>query len=76
MRRKLAPDSDNPTVAYMAQVLLNKVTELMREQGAKKRTRSLGTVSLDASVEGSGDGMMLPISTMPLPPVSSRSLST
>ena len=43
----------------MAQVLRNKLTDLMREQGAEKRAGDLQTVSLDATVDGSEDGMTL-----------------
>ena len=57
VRRKLAPDPDNPPVGYMAQVLRNKLTDLMREQGAEKRAGDLGLVSLDATVDGSEDGV-------------------
>ena len=57
VRQKLAPDPDNPPVGYMAQVLRNKLTDLMREQGAEKRAGDLGLVSLDATVDGSEDGV-------------------
>ena len=57
VRRKLASDPDNPPVGYMAQVLRNKLTDLMREQGAEKRAGDLGLVSLDATVDGSEDGV-------------------
>ena len=59
VRRKLAPDPDNPPVGYMAQVLRNKLTDFMREQGAEKRAGDLGAVSLDATVDGTEDGMTL-----------------
>ena len=59
VRRKLAPDPDNPPVGYMAQVLRNKLTDLMREQGAEKRAGDLGAISLDAPIDGSEDGMTL-----------------
>ena len=59
VRKKLAQDPDNPPVGYMAQVLRNKLTDLMREQGAEKRAGDLRTVSLDATVDGSEDGMTL-----------------
>ena len=39
VRRKMALDPDNPPVGYMAQVLRNKLTDLMREQGAEKARR-------------------------------------
>mgnify|MGYP000305359867 CR=1 FL=1 len=35
VRRKLAPDPDEPPVGYMAQVLRNKLTDLMREPGGR-----------------------------------------
>jgi len=59
VRRRIAPDPDNPSVGYMAQVLRNKLTDLMREQGAEKRAGHLGAISLDATVDGSDDGMTL-----------------
>jgi RNA polymerase sigma factor (sigma-70 family) len=59
VRRKLAPDPDNPPVGYMAQVLRNKLTDLMREQGAEKRAGDLATVSLDSAIDGSEDDMTL-----------------
>ena len=59
MRRKLAPDPDKPPVGYMAQILRNKLTDLMREQGAEKRAGDLGAISLDAAIDGSEDGMTL-----------------
>ena len=59
VRRRVAPDPDNPPVGYMAQVLRHKLTDLMREQGAEKRAGDLGAISLDATVDGSDDGMTL-----------------
>jgi RNA polymerase sigma factor (sigma-70 family) len=59
VRKKLAHDPDNPPVGYMAQVLRNKLTDWMRERGAEKRAGDLQTVSLDATVDGSEDGMTL-----------------
>jgi RNA polymerase sigma factor (sigma-70 family) len=59
VRGRVAPDPDNPPVGYMAQVLRNKLTDLMREQGAEKRAGDLGAISLDATVDGSDDGMTL-----------------
>jgi RNA polymerase sigma factor (sigma-70 family) len=59
VRKKLAHDPDNPPVGYMAQVLRNKLTDWMRERGAEKRAGDLHTVSLDATVDGSEDGMTL-----------------
>ncbi len=59
VRRKLAPDPDKPPVGYMAQVVRNKLTDLMREQGAEKRAGDLSAISLDATVDGSEDGTTL-----------------
>lgn len=59
VRRNLAPDPDKPPVGYMAQVLRNKLTDLMREHGAEKRGGGLGAISLDATVDGSEEGMTL-----------------
>jgi len=59
VRRRLALDPDNPPVGYMAQVLRNKLTDWVRERGAEKRAGDLGTLSLDATVDGSEDGMTL-----------------
>ena len=59
VRRKLAPDPDKPPLGYMARVLHNKLTDLVREQGAEKRAGDLGTISLDAAVDGSEVGMTL-----------------
>jgi RNA polymerase sigma factor (sigma-70 family) len=59
VRRKLAPDPDKPPVGYMARVLHNKLTDLVREQGAEKRAGDLGTTSLDAAVDGSELGTTL-----------------
>ena len=59
VRRRITSDPDNPPVGYMAQVLRNKLTDLMREQGAEKRAGDLGAISLDATVDGSDEGMTL-----------------
>ena len=59
VRRSLVRDPDNPAVGYMAQVLRNKLTDSMREQGADKRAGDLRMVSLDATLDGSEDGMTL-----------------
>lgn len=59
VRRTLVRDPDNPAVGYMAQVLRNKLTDSMREQGAEKRAGDLLMVSLDATLDGSEDGMTL-----------------
>ncbi|BAP88978.1 RNA polymerase sigma factor, sigma-70 family, ECF subfamily [Burkholderiales bacterium GJ-E10] len=59
VRRKLTPNPDKPPVGYMAQVIRNKLTDLMREQKAEKRAGDLDTLSLDATIDGSEDGMTL-----------------
>ena len=59
VRRKLVPDPHMPPVGYMSQVLRNKLTDFMREQGAEKRAGDLGAISLDATVDGSEDGTTL-----------------
>ncbi len=59
VRRKLAPDPDAPPVAYMAQVIRNKLTDLIREQAADKRAGEQDALSLDASLDGSEDGVTL-----------------
>ena len=46
VRKKLAQDPDNPPVGYMAQVLRNKLTDSMREQGAEKRVGDLSGYGL------------------------------
>lgn len=55
VRRKLAPDPDGPPIAYMARVIRNKLTDLLRERSAAKRARDFDTVSLDAAVSESDD---------------------
>ena len=59
VRVKLAPKTDAPPVAYMAQVIRNKLTDLIREQAAEKRAGDLGALSLDATLDGSDDGATL-----------------
>ena len=59
VRRRLPPDPDAPPVAYMAQVIRNKLTDLIREQAAEKRAGEQDALSLDASLDGSEDGMTL-----------------
>lgn len=59
VRRKLPPDPDAPPVAYMAQVIRNKLTDLLREQAAGKRAGEQDALSLDAAFDGSDDGMSL-----------------
>lgn len=51
VRAGLTPSADDPPIAYMARVLRNKLTDLIREQGATKRGGDLDTVSLDAAFE-------------------------
>ena len=55
VRRKLAPDPDGPPIAYMARVIRNKLTDLLRERSAAKRARDFDTVSIDAAVSESDD---------------------
>ena len=55
VRAKLKPSADGPPIAYMARVLRNKLTDLIREQGATKRGGDLDTVSLDAPVGDDDD---------------------
>ena len=59
VRQKLAPGRDAPPVAYMSQVLRNKLTDLIREQAADKRAGEQDVVSLDAAIDGSDDGITL-----------------
>lgn len=55
VRDKLAPNSDGPPVGYMARVIRNKLTDMLRERGASKRGADFSTVSLDAAVSDSDD---------------------
>jgi RNA polymerase sigma-70 factor (ECF subfamily) len=59
VRRGLVPVGDGPPVAYMSQVLRNKLTDWVREQAADKRGGEQDLLSLDASVDGSDDGLTL-----------------
>ena len=59
VRRKLAPDPDAPPVGYMAQVIRNKLTDLIREREADKRAGEKEALSLDAALDGSDDGLTL-----------------
>ncbi len=59
VRRKLPPNPDVPPVAYMAQVIRIKLTDLIREQAADKRAGELDALSLDAALDGSEEGMTL-----------------
>ncbi len=59
VRRKLAPDPDAPPVGYMAQVIRNKLTDLIREREADKRAGEKEALSLDAALDGSDDGLTM-----------------
>ena len=59
VRRKLVPTGNGPPVAYMSQVLRNKLTDWVRERAADKRAGEQELISLDAAVDGSGDGLTL-----------------
>lgn len=59
VRRKLSPDPGAPPVAYMAQVIRNKLTDMIREQAADKRAGEQDALSLDATLDGSQDGATL-----------------
>jgi|GEM_PF-1760608 len=50
VRRKLDPDREGPPIAYMARVIRNKLTDLLRERSAAKRARDFDTVSLVAAL--------------------------
>src|SRR5690606_13336165 len=52
VRQKLAPGPVTPPVAYMAQVLRNKLTDRIREQSADKRAGEQDLLSLDAPLDG------------------------
>lgn len=55
VRGKLVPNPGGPPVAYMARVLRNKLTDMLREQGASKRGAEFITISLDVAVNDSDD---------------------
>ncbi|MBK7458292.1 MAG: sigma-70 family RNA polymerase sigma factor [Betaproteobacteria bacterium] len=59
VRGSLDCDPANPPLGFMATVLRNWLADLVREQGAEKRFGDLGMPSLDATVDGSEDGMTL-----------------
>jgi RNA polymerase sigma-70 factor (ECF subfamily) len=59
VRRRFAFDPNSPPVAYMAKVVRNKLTDLIREQTAGKRAGAIGTLSLDAALEGFDAGTTL-----------------
>jgi RNA polymerase sigma-70 factor (ECF subfamily) len=59
VRRSLDRDPANPPLGYMATVLRNWLADLVRKRGTDKRSGDLDTPSLDASIDGSDDGMTL-----------------
>lgn len=60
VRRRIPPEPDAPPpVAYMAQVVRNKLTDLVREMTADKRAGDPGAFSLEEPVDGSEDGLTL-----------------
>ena len=59
VRNKRAPIGDAPPVAYLAQVLRHKLTDLIREHAADKRAGAQDLLSLDAAVNGTDDGLTL-----------------
>ena len=59
VRGKLAADREGPPIAYMARVVRNKLTDMLREHGATKRGGDLDTVSLDAAVSDADDAPTL-----------------
>jgi RNA polymerase sigma factor (sigma-70 family) len=61
-RRRIPPGPDpdpRPPVSYMAQVLRNKLTDMVREMTADKRAGDPGALSLDAPLDGTDDGITL-----------------
>ena len=59
-RRRIPPEPDpRPPVSYMAQVLRNKLTDMIREMTANKRAGDPGALSLDAPLDGTEDGITL-----------------
>ena len=59
VRGKVAPIRDSPPLAYMAQVLRNKLTDMIREHEAGKRAGEQSALSLDAPLDSSDDGPTL-----------------
>ena len=59
VRKKLVPVGDGPPLAYMSQVLRNKLTDLTRELVADKRGGDQDLLSLDASLPGADGGLTL-----------------
>ena len=59
VRRSLDCDPANPPLGFMAKVLRNWLADLVRKRGTDKRFGDLDMPSLDATVDGSDDGMTL-----------------
>jgi RNA polymerase sigma factor (sigma-70 family) len=60
VRRRIPPEPDpQPAVAYMARVLRNKLTDLVREMTATKRAGDPGAFSLESPIDGTDDGLTL-----------------
>ena len=60
VRRRIPPEPDpRPPVAYMAQVLRNKLSDLVREMTADQRAGDPGAFSLEAPSDGNEDGLTL-----------------
>ena len=59
VRGSLDRDPANPPLGYIATVLRNWLADLVRKRGTDKRSGDLDTPSLDASIDGSDDGMTL-----------------
>jgi RNA polymerase sigma-70 factor (ECF subfamily) len=57
VRRSLDCDPANPPLGFMAKVLRNWLADLVRKRGTDKRFGDLDMPSLDATVDGSEDGM-------------------
>lgn len=59
VRARLGHDPDNPPLGYMARVLRNWLTDLVRERSTDKRAGDLDLEPLDAVMDGSEDGVTL-----------------
>ena len=59
VRRSLDCDPANRPLGYIAKVLRIWLADLVRERGTDKRAGDLDTPSLDATTDGSEDGMTL-----------------
>jgi RNA polymerase sigma factor (sigma-70 family) len=60
VRDRIPPDPDlRPPVSYMAQVLRNKLSDMVRAMTADKRAGDPGAFSLDAPIDGSDEGITL-----------------